>query len=329
MTGGSSSRATLPAFLVFWHSAEIRKALLSGLLNGDGSVSKNGCIEFYTSSPVLQQQAIFLLRSFGLTPTLNTSRTPPMIRLAGKHSREFAESIFLGQKRATLESYSRVREDDGFRQLTKGSRIPALKEVNDNGTEVVYSLEVEDTQNFFTTSGWLVHNCIPLSSKYVLEGAEKPEYLTILKETISTDSSLPSVIADRIADSGIENVGILGLSYKGDLKVHVLSPALRIARRLMERGVKVKINDPYYTQEEIKKIAGIEVFEFPNGLTEFECILIVASHRIYRAIPESQLLKFLTKCKLIIDNLEEAWKNFDWASTEIEYHIAGDRNWLK
>lgn len=76
--------------------------------------------------------------------------------------------------------------------------------------------------------------CIPLSSKYVLEGAEKPEHLTLLKNTVSTDSNLPSIVADRIADRGFRNVGILGLSYKGDLKVHVLSPALRIAKRLME-----------------------------------------------------------------------------------------------
>src|SRR5208337_776620 len=55
--------------------------------------------------------------------------------------------------------------------------------------------------------------CIPLSSKYVLEGAEKPEYLTLLKETVSTDSRLPSIVADQIADKGFKNVGILGLSY--------------------------------------------------------------------------------------------------------------------
>jgi len=170
--------------------------------------------------------------------------------------------------------------------------------------------------------------CIPLSSKYVLEGAERPEYLTILRETISTDSSLPSIIADRIADNGIKRVGILGLSYKGDLKVHVLSPTLRIAKRLMERGAEVKINDPYYTPDEIKKITGAETFDFPKGLAEFECILIVAGHRIYRAIPESELLKSLAKCKLIIDNLEETWKDFDWKSTGIKYAVAGESNWL-
>ena len=170
--------------------------------------------------------------------------------------------------------------------------------------------------------------CIPLSSKYVLEGAERPEYLTLLKEAITTDTGLPSIVADRVADRGFKKVGILGLSYKGDLKVHVLSPALRISKRLMERGVRVKINDPYYTPDEIKKLTGAETFAFPEGLSEFDCIVLVAGHRLYKAIPEVKLLGHLKNCKLILDNLEETWRTFDWASAGIEYHISGDSKWL-
>ncbi len=170
--------------------------------------------------------------------------------------------------------------------------------------------------------------CIPLSSKYVLEGAENPEHLTLLKDTISTDSELPSLVADRIADRGFKKAGILGLSYKGDLKVHVLSPALRISRRLVERGVNVKVNDPYYTPEEIKKLTGAETFPFPEGLSEFECIIIVAGHRVYKAVSEVKLISHLKNCKLVLDNLEETWRAFDLPSVDIEYQIAGDSRWL-
>jgi len=170
--------------------------------------------------------------------------------------------------------------------------------------------------------------CIPLSSKYVLEGAEKPEYLTILKETIATDTLLPTIVADHIADMGFRNVGILGLSYKGDLKVQVLSPTLGISRRLTERGVRVKINDPYFTPEEIKRFTGTETFEFPDGLSEFECVIIVAGHRIYKAIPETRLINNLKNCKLVLDNIEETWRTFDLQSAGITYLSAGDSNWL-
>jgi len=176
----------------------------------------------------------------------------------------------------------------------------------------------------FGTGGY----CIPLSSQYVLEGAERPERLTILKETIATDSELPTILADRVTDRGFRNVGILGLAYKGDLKVHVLSPTLRIAKRLMKRGVTVKINDPYYTPEELKKLSGAETFEFPQGLSEFDCVLIVAGHRLYRAIPEIRIKGCLRNCRLIIDNVEEIWRDFDWKSSGIQYLVAGDSNWM-
>lgn len=171
--------------------------------------------------------------------------------------------------------------------------------------------------------------CIPVSSKYVLEGAEIPEYLTILKETISTDSNMPVILADRVADRGFKKVGILGLSYKGDLKVHVLSPTIRIVKRLKELGVDVRVNDPYYFDDEIKQLTGASSFAFPDQLPEFDSILIVAGHRLYRAIPEKRLKSYLTNCRLIIDNLEETWRNFDWKSTNIQYHVAGDRHWIK
>jgi nucleotide sugar dehydrogenase len=170
--------------------------------------------------------------------------------------------------------------------------------------------------------------CIPLSSKYVLEGAERPEHLTILKETISTDSTLPRIIADRVAASGMKSVGILGLSYKGDLKVHVLSPTLGLSKRLRERGLNVKINDPYYTVDEIRRIADAESFSFPEGLVEFDCLLIVAGHRLYKALPEAELKSHMKKCKLVIDNLEETWRHVDWSNTGIMYFVAGDSNWL-
>jgi len=328
MTGGGSECSKLPEFLIFWHDREVRKALISGLFNGDGHFSHAGTIEFYTKSRVMQEQVVFLLRSFGLKPTLNRSRYPPLVRVAGIQTRKVAESVFTGAKLAKVRDYLNSSTKRNPRGIHEETLRPKLKRITPNGTGHVYSLEVEKTHNFYTTSGWLVHNCIPLSSKYVLEGATRPEYLTILKETIATDSTLPRIIADRIAASGMKSVGILGLSYKGDLKVHVLSPTLGLSKRLREHGLNVKVNDPYYTSEEIRRITETESFSFPAGLAEFDCVLIVAGHRLYKALPEADLKSHLKKCKLVIDNLEETWKHVDWGSTGIKYYVAGDSNWL-
>jgi len=176
----------------------------------------------------------------------------------------------------------------------------------------------------FGTGGY----CIPLASKYVLQGTKRPELLSILGETISTDRQLPMAVAESLVRRGAKKVGILGLAYKGDLKVHVLSPTIKLVQQLRERGVAVKVNDPYYSPDEIKEIVGTDTFNFPEGLSEFDTILIVAGHRQYRSIPESTILDNLRNCKLVLDNIEEAWRKIDFRSRGIEYHVAGDKGWL-
>jgi UDP-N-acetyl-D-mannosaminuronic acid dehydrogenase len=170
--------------------------------------------------------------------------------------------------------------------------------------------------------------CIPLSSKYLLSGAKRSDALTILRATIETDEQMPKLVAEYLIRRGAKRVGILGLAYKSDLKVHTLSPTLKIAPYLKEKGVEVKVHDPYYSEEEIEQIVGTETFVFPEGLREFDAVVIVAGHRAYRTVSNSMILKNLGKCKLIVDNVEEAWRRVDFSTLGIEYHVAGDRGWL-
>jgi UDP-N-acetyl-D-mannosaminuronate dehydrogenase len=329
MTGGASNRAKLPEFLVFWHDPEIRKALLSGLFSGDAFVSsRTGAMEIYTSSKVLHQQTIYLLTSFGLHPTLRLQREPPSIRLAGHRVREFFRPLSLGDKRSRIDRYYELKKR-GSRQSSSTQLLqPVVKERRQNGRGFVYALEVEGTHNFFTTSGWLVHNCIPLSSKYVLSGTDRPDALTILKAAVETDERMPLLVAEHIVRKGAKNVGILGLAYKSDLKVHTLSPTLKIVPYLRQKGIQVKVHDPYYSENEVRDIVDTPTFSFPEGMKEFDAIVVVAGHRAYRALPEAAILKNLPNCKLILDNVEEAWKKVDFSASGIQYHAAGDREWL-
>ncbi|UCD03059.1 MAG: hypothetical protein JSV63_00270, partial [Candidatus Aenigmatarchaeota archaeon] len=176
----------------------------------------------------------------------------------------------------------------------------------------------------FGTGGY----CIPLSSQYVLLGARHPEKITILKETIDADRKQPEIVAESLNKRGFKNVGILGLAYKGDIKVDILSPTIKLAKRLKELGIDVKVNDPYYTKDEIARITGTEAFDFPAGLAEFDALLIVADHQQYKFTTHNSILDSLKKCKLILDNTE-VWKDINFKKKGIEYHISGDAGWIK
>lgn len=176
----------------------------------------------------------------------------------------------------------------------------------------------------FGTGGY----CIPLSSQYILAGTNDPAALSILQAAVDTDRGIPAKVADAVITAGATRVGILGLAYKGDLKVHTLSPTLRIVDQLKRHSdIVVKVNDPYYSAEEIGRICGVESFDFPQGLSEFDTVLIVADHRLYTSVNRSKILSCLTNCGIILDNTG-SWQEIDFASQGIEYRLAGRENWL-
>jgi len=175
----------------------------------------------------------------------------------------------------------------------------------------------------FGTGGY----CIPLSSQYVLAGTDNKEQLSILTSAVETDRDLPYTVAEVVVMKKARRVGILGLAYKGDLKVHTLSPTLRIVSRLQQRNIEVKVHDPYYSAEEIEQICGVGTFRFPDELNQFDALLIVADHRDYQAVPRKQIKNNLKQCRLIMDNVG-IWNEFNLNEMGIEYHVAGTENWL-
>lgn len=171
--------------------------------------------------------------------------------------------------------------------------------------------------------------CIPVSSKYVLGGAKYPHYLTLTKEAIESDNMQPKLVAELMVekiDGG--SVGVLGLSYKKDLKVHTLSPSLKIIRSLREEGLDVKVFDPYYTKSEIKRITAVKPFNYPEDLHKFDGLIIIPPHRIFSQTPRSILISCLNGGQVILDN-EGVWAKWreEFKKNNIDYHRVGDKDW--
>ncbi|MFA1612251.1 nucleotide sugar dehydrogenase [Halobellus rubicundus] len=168
--------------------------------------------------------------------------------------------------------------------------------------------------------------CIPLSSKYVLDGTDSPKELSILTETVETDYEQPNLVAEALASRGVESVAILGLSYKGDVKVDVLSPTHNITSELQRRDVDVGVNDPYFDDEYISEETGAEPIPFPEGLEGYEGVLIVADHRKYGYTPDDRITNVIRDCDIILDNLN-IWSEIEFP-TGTEYIYTGGEGWL-
>jgi nucleotide sugar dehydrogenase len=169
--------------------------------------------------------------------------------------------------------------------------------------------------NPFGTGGY----CVPLSSRYVLDGAEEPVELTIIRDTIRRDDNAAEIF-DVL--NKFSRIGCLGLSYIGNIKVHVLSPLIRLLPILW--GSSIKVNDPLYSDEEIKEITNCESFQFPTDLGEFEVVLLLAGHDQYRDVNVSQLVQNTEHCNFIFDNTG-LWKDIEF---KCPYYLSGQAGWM-
>ncbi len=165
--------------------------------------------------------------------------------------------------------------------------------------------------------------CIPLSSRYILSQVKNINKLSLLRETIKTDDGMGKIIANSIAKKGLKRIGVLGLSYKGDLKVSVLSKVIPLIKFLIKKKLKVRLFDPYFTKKEIYDATKVKTFNFPRDLPKFDCLIVSVDHKQFK-IPKKILEKYLKNCKLIIDH-DGAWKKYNIKSN---YHLSGDHGWI-
>ena len=182
---------------------------------------------------------------------------------------------------------------------------------------------IETYHPSFGTGGY----CIPLAPQYVMEGATHPEKLTLLKESLKTDFSQPEKVVNSLIKRGTKKAIILGIAYTGDLKVEVLSPAIPIAKMLKQKGVDVKVNDPYFSDKEIKDLTGCEKVKFPDGMKDRDTIVIVSPHMLYKYTDTQKILNNLNNAKCILDNMG-IWNDMQIPDS-IAYHEAGDAHWLE
>ena len=165
--------------------------------------------------------------------------------------------------------------------------------------------------------------CIPLSSRYILSQVKNTKKLSLLRETVKTDDGMSKLIANSIAKRGLKKIGVLGLSYKGDLKVSVLSKVIPLIKFLIKKKIKVKLYDPYFSNKEIYDAARVKTFSFPKDLPNFDGLILSVDHKQFK-IQKKILEKYLKNCKLIIDH-DGAWKKYNLKNN---YYLSGDRGWI-
>lgn len=171
--------------------------------------------------------------------------------------------------------------------------------------------------------------CIPLSSKYVIEGSNHKNKLSILKNTIKIDKKINILIARSLENEKIKKIAVCGISYKANLKVSTLSPVIDFCKYLKKnKKITVDVFDPFFDEIETKQITKCNfIKDFPNSLKKYDCIVFAVDHN-YFLKRISKIIKNL-KCKVFFDNTGAFLKfKKHFEKNKIKYKLSGEQKWL-
>ncbi|USS41017.1 nucleotide sugar dehydrogenase [Thermococcus aggregans] len=323
-TGVNSYDAKVPGFILY--NKALQKAILRGIINGDGSVvvyegkrkiRKDGkeytidmisaTIEIATASDKLAQQLFLMLQNLGVVPSYKKNGKVHILRIFGPDNLEKLREVVSGEKKEKLEYYLnniRKREKSSTFKHTGSFALVEVKEIKPvEYNDYVYSFEVEDTSTIVTTSGLIVHNCIPIYPWFVINLAKKMNP-RLIKTAREINDFMPYHVVE-LTVKGLNEVGkplngsnvlVLGLTFRGGVREFTKSPAIPIIKELKGWGAKVYAYDPLCTPEDAKRFGA----EWKEDFKDVDAIVIVTDHKEFRSLNLEEVAKQV-KSKVIID----------------------------
>jgi len=313
--GKRSTEMQIPEIL-FNASKEHRTEMLKGLLRGDGDVyvksgtnsyEKNGKIYrhrntsaevgYFSSSPKLFQQVVYLLQEQGFTPTFK--RNKPHLQMKGREQLE-RMSNWLGEKGEKLQTYFvnnlRKVKSKTFKSFDEMMTVPvkAIEIIKTTEPFEVFSVEVEENHTFATSYGVFVHNCIPLDPHYLSWKARQhgfdSQFITLAEQI---NSGMPKYVAGLVRDALNENeksvkgakILILGVAYKKDIDDMRESPALSVIDLLRSLGAEIVYHDAF-----VPEVTFDHAYTIGDGeplynqdltddlITSSDCVVICTEH---------------------------------------------------
>jgi UDPglucose 6-dehydrogenase len=276
--GRTSYEQRLPD-LIWEQTVERKRALLSGLWEGDGSWSLvNGgpsvILEWGTISDELAEGVARLLADVGIVCAWRRGRTAKStkethwLRVSGAD--QVARALFLvperdraGVRAAIARQSKRIRPT-GYRRFGDGTPwVRVVDTRRERYTGPVYSLEVPGSHTVVASNGLAVHNCFPKDVTALKQLAGNSGYHFQLLNSVIEVNELQkrrviSKLQKHLGSLVGKEIALLGLAFKPNTDDMREASSLVLSSRLQGAGARVRAYDPVAEDEARKLMRGVQ-----------------------------------------------------------------------
>ena len=159
-------------------------------------------------------------------------------------------------------------------------------------------------------------HCIPVTPYFLLAEAEEVNtQLRLVKSARRINNDMPAHIFKLIL-LGLKEcektmkrstIAVLGVSYMANVKEVRYSPSHDIIERLVKKGARVRVYDPYFTSSEIEKMGYPACGGLGMTIEGVDCILLAVGHDEFKNLRIKDIARVVKRPACIVDG----WRIFD------------------
>lgn len=167
--------------------------------------------------------------------------------------------------------------------------------------------------------------CVPVATSFLITAAQVEGVVSIGEDALRFGDDQREFVANLLARDPGARIGILGLTYRGDVPSVAHSPFLDIARQLRKQGREILVHDPYLARDKLLDLADAGPLDYPEGLRDCTSLLVGPAHAMYRDLSPADVRSYFRPGSFVLDN-EGVWAELEpaFSASQIRYRRIGD-----
>ena len=153
-------------------------------------------------------------------------------------------------------------------------------------------------------------HCIPVNPYFLVEVAERVGVeLKLVKVARKINDDMPTHVL-QLVTKALRNckktlkwsrIAVLGISYRANVKEAKHSPSREVIKRLLMKGAKVSVYDPYFTTVEMKEMGYSSTESLERTVEGVDCVFLAVSHDEFKRLKPENIIRFLRRPSCIVD----------------------------